>query len=116
MKTELWAMAMVILGTIVGSFAPLLLKVGMRDKKVTLKNLLRNFKVMSGVFLYFISSLFFVVALKGGELSVLYPLVSFGYIWVTINSKLFLKEKITIYKIIGIFFIFSGIILIGLSN
>lgn len=116
MKTELWAMLMVVAGTIVGSFGPLLLKIGMHDKKVTLRNLLFNFKVMSGVFLYFISSLFFVIALKGGELSVLYPLVSFGYIWVTINSKLFLKEKITMYKILGILFIFSGIIIIGLSN
>lgn len=116
MKTEIWAMGLVVSGTIVGSFAPLLLKVGMLNKKVTIRNLFLNIKVISGIFLYFISSLFFVVALKGGELSVLYPLVSFGYIWVTINSKVFLKEKITFYKVIGIFFIFAGIILIGLSN
>ena len=116
MKTEFWAMGLVVSGTIVGSFAPLLLKVGMLNKKVTIKNLLLNIKIISGIFLYFISSLFFVVALKGGELSVLYPLVSFGYIWVTINSRVFLKEKITIYKMIGIIFIFLGIVLIGLSN
>lgn len=116
MKTEIWAMALVVSGTIVGSFAPLLLKLGMLSKKVTIKNLLLNIKVISGIFLYFISSLFFVIALKGGELSVLYPFVAFGYIWVTINSRVFLKEKITNSKMIGIFFIFSGIIIIGLSN
>lgn len=116
MKTEIWAMFLVVLGTIVGSFAPLLLKIGMKDKKVTLINLIFNIKVISGIFLYFFSSLFFIVALKGGELSVLYPFVSFGYIWVTINSRLFLKEKIGKYKIIGIIFILIGIVLISSQN
>jgi small multidrug resistance pump len=116
MKTEIWAMALVVSGTIVGSFAPLLLKVGMLNKKVTIKNLLLNPRVISGIILYFISSLFFVFALKGGELSVLYPFVSFGYIWVTINSKIFLKEKINKYKILGITFIVIGIVIIGLQN
>jgi len=116
MKTELWAMELVVLGTIIGSFGPLLLKVGMDNRELTIYNILFNVKVISGIIIYLISSFFFVFALKGGQLSVLYPLVSFSYIWVTINSRIFLKEKIGRYKIIGIFFIILGIIIISITN
>jgi|ERR1035437_4265255 undecaprenyl phosphate-alpha-L-ara4N flippase subunit ArnE len=116
MKTETWAMGLVVLGTIVGSFAPLLLKIGMINKRITIKNLLLNIKVIAGILLYLLSSLFFVIALKGGELSILYPLVSFGYIWVTINSRLFLKEKMDKYKVIGVSFIILGITIITMTN
>lgn len=116
MRTEIWAIGLVILGTIIGSFAPLLLKLGVKEIKLTIKNFIFNQKILAGLFLYFLSSLIFVYALKGGELSVLYPFVSFGYIWVTIHSKVFLKEKINRFKIIGIIFIIIGVALISSQN
>ncbi|MCX5829845.1 MAG: EamA family transporter [Deltaproteobacteria bacterium] len=115
MHTEWWAIGLVILGTVVGSFGALLLKIGIDRIQPNLLSIIFNKRIILGIFLYVISSLFFIYALKGGELSVLYPMVSFGYIWVTINSKLFLKEYLNKYKIIGIIFIVIGIIFIGAS-
>lgn len=116
MKTESISIIIVIFGTIISSFAPLMLKLGMVNKKFTLFNLIINVKVISGVLLYILSSFFFVFALRRGELSVLYPLVSLNYIWVTIISRIFLNEEIKIPKIIGIVFLIIGITLIAFSN
>jgi drug/metabolite transporter (DMT)-like permease len=44
---------------------------------------------------------------------VLYPLVASSYIWVSIWSVLFLKERMTALKIVGIVLIIAGISCIG---
>lgn len=114
MKTEIWSIFLVFVSTLIGSFAPLMLKLGIVNKKITLINLIFNPYIIAGVLLYFLSSLFFVFSLKGGPLNVLYPLVSVSYIWVTIISRVILNEKINIYKALGIMLIIIGIIIIQL--
>lgn len=113
MHTEWWAIGLIIIGTVVGSFGALFLKIGMDRIQLNLLNVILNKRIILGIFLYVISSFFFIYALKGGELSILYPMVSFGYIWVTIISRIFLKEQIDKYKIIGIGLICIGIIFVG---
>jgi uncharacterized membrane protein len=66
------------------------------------------------VLLYGISTIFFILALRIGELSVVYPLTSITYIFITILSVYFLKEKMNQYKWLGILFIIVGVILVKL--
>ena len=116
MKTQFWAIALVICATFVGSWGSLLLKKGVDGISLSILNIILCKKIFLGIVLYFISSLGFVWALKGGELSVLYPMVSLSYIWVTVMSYVFLNEQINTLKIVGVFLIIFGVILVGLGN
>lgn len=69
-----------------------------------------------GLFCYAVGLFIGIVALRFGDLSVLYPLSSTTYIWVTLLSKYKLKENINFFKILGIGSIIFGVYLIGLSR
>lgn len=116
MTTELWAVALVLIGAIIGSFGSLYFKMGSDKLSRNVKELKRNYKLFYGFTLYGISSIFYMISLKGGELSVLYPLCSTGYIWIAILSIKFLGEKMNLYKWMGLLVIIFGISLIGLGN
>ena len=116
MATQLWAVGLVLLGTIVGAFGPILLKRGSNAFGLSIYALLRNYNVLFGIFLYGISSLIFIPALRGGDLSVLYPFVSVNYIWVSLLSVKFLNEKMNSLKWFGILLIIVGVSVIGLAS
>jgi drug/metabolite transporter (DMT)-like permease len=46
---------------------------------------------------------------------VLYPLVSLGYVWTLIWSRLFFGEPVTRNKLAGLSLILLGILLVGLG-
>lgn len=114
--TELWAIGLVILSTIIGAAGPIMMKVGVRDMKMSLFNIIKNPRIIFGACMMVFSAGVYIMALKGGELSVLYPYASLSYLWVTLISKFYLKEEINTPKIAGIALIILGIVLIGLSN
>lgn len=66
-----------------------------------------------GLFLYGISALFLIFALKFGELSVIYPIISVTFIWVTFISRFYLNEVIILRQYFGIAFILFGVFLIN---
>ena len=75
-----------------------------------------NYHLFGGVILYALGTIFFIPALKGGDLSVLYPFVALGYIWVSLLSVKFLGEKMNKFKWIGISLIIIGVTFIGLGS
>ena len=99
-----------LIGTVIGAFGALLLKKGSR--RVSLANL----NLVLGILLYGVSAIFYLVALKREDLSILYPLVSIGYIWVCLLSVYFLKEKMNLWKWFGIVIIIIGVSLIGIGS
>lgn len=116
MTTKLWAIGLVILGTIVGSFGPILLKKASSKQLSKISSLITNYHLIGGVVLYAVGTMIFVPALKGGDLSVLYPFVALSYIWVSLLSVKFLGEKMNWFKWLGITLIIGGVILIGLGS
>jgi uncharacterized membrane protein len=60
--------------------------------------------------------LLFIPALKGGDLSVLYPFVALAYIWVSLLSVKFLGEKMNKFKWLGIALIIIGVSFIGIGS
>ncbi|MEW5896858.1 MAG: EamA family transporter [Nanoarchaeota archaeon] len=114
-KAVFIGMGLVALATVIGSFGALLLKIA--SAKVTRNPLsfLKIGKIYGGIFLYGISALIFIYALRFGELSVLYPLAGLSYIWTSLLSIKFLNEEINLYKWLGIFLIILGVIFIGLG-
>ena len=116
MATEPWAIGLVVLATLIGAFGPILLKKASEKKLSSIKSLVNNHHLFAGVLIYALGTLFFIPALKGGELSVLYPFVALSYIWVSLLSVKFLGEKMNPRKWFGIALIIAGVSLIGIGS
>lgn len=116
MATELWAIGLVISATLLGAFGPILLKKASAKKLSKISALIKNYYLFVGVALYALGTILFIPALKGGDLSILYPFVSLSYIWVSLLSVRFLGEKMNKYKWAGVVFIILGVTLIGIGS
>ncbi len=116
MATQLWAIGLVILATLIGAFGPILLKKASAKKLSSISSLLSNYHLFGGVALYGIGTILFIPALKGGDLSVLYPFVALIYIWVSLLSVKFLGEKMNGHKWVGIILIIIGVSFIGIGS
>ena len=71
--------------------------------------------VLLGLFLYVISTVFWLVVLSRVELSYAYPMISIGYVLVIFLSWLLLHEHISSGRILGVLLICSGILLVARS-
>ena len=112
-QTPVQSIALVALASFIGSFGALFLKAGAAKVKLGVRYLLFNGRLLLGVALFVASSLAYVVGLRQGELSVLYPIVSLSYIWTLLWSVLFLKERMTRSKFYGLALIVLGIVFMG---
>lgn len=72
---------------------------------------LTNIGILSGLLAAFIAALSWMSAMSKFELSSIYPFLSLNFILVPLLSVYFFGEDINIYKVIGIFLIFLGIII-----
>jgi uncharacterized membrane protein len=113
---ELWAVVLVLIGAFMGSFGALYFKKGADRLHLNLKSLLDNWELMVGIAIYGASTVVYVIGLRGGELSVIFPLVSTGYAWTCLLSVKFLGEKMNGIKWAGIGLILVGVSLIGLGH
>jgi len=105
---------LVLLGSALGALAAFFVKLGMNT--FNFRALFRNTNLLQGIALYAVSALIYIVALKGGELSVLFPLASTSYIWSSFLSVRFLKEKMNLWKWLSISGIIIGVFFIGLGS
>lgn len=98
--------------TILGSVASLFLKraagkhfdIAIKDKNLYI-----------GGILYFTSAIINIYVLRHMDYSVVLPLTSLTYIWTLVLSNRFLGECVSIRKVIGVFFIILGAVLISLQ-
>ncbi len=115
MRTPASSMALVLTASLVGSFGAVYLKAGAGKLDQGLRYLVLNYRLAAGVALYLASSYFFILGVRRGELSVLYPMVSLGYVLTMLWSRLFFHEPLTRNKLVGLGLILAGIALIGLG-
>jgi len=115
-KTPVSSMLLVLLAAFLGSFGAVFLKYGAARVHRRLQTLILNWRLAVGVGFYLLSSFFFVLGVRRGELTVLYPMVSLGYVWTLLWSKLFFNEPVTKNKSAGILLVLLGIILLSLGN
>jgi multidrug transporter EmrE-like cation transporter len=57
-----------------------------------------------------------VLALRGGQLSILYPIVALTFVWVAILSPMYFHDAISIPKIAGLTLIVAGVSFIGAGS
>ena len=115
MKTPVISMVMVLVASFVGSFGAVFLKSGAQKLRDGMKYLILNIRLAAGVALFLLSSAFYILGLKHGEVSVLYPMVSLANVWTLFWSRLFFKEPITRSKTLGLLLILVGVFFIGLG-
>lgn len=115
MKTPLSSMLLVILASFIGSFGAVFLKSGSQKLRHGLRYLVLNVRLIAGVALFLASSVFYLLGLKQGEVSVLYPMASFTNVWTLIWSRLFFGERVTRNKTLGLLLILVGVFFIGLG-
>lgn len=108
---------MVFCCTVLGAAAQILFKVGLRlMPQVTPLAALTNSPLLAGLVLYGASTVLLVLALREGQLSLLYPVISLTYAWVTLLSIALLGEKMDFLKAAGVVVIIAGVALLGRSR
>lgn len=103
----------VLLCTIFTSLGQLFLKFGANKLELSLLGLITNFFLILGIIFYGVGAIIFVLALKHGDLSMVYPFISLSFIWVALLSLMFLGESLVLLQWIGIFIIIIGVSSVG---
>jgi multidrug transporter EmrE-like cation transporter len=73
-------------------------------------------QLFAGYCLYGVFTVLFVYALRHGELSILYPLIALGYVWVTITAVVAFHETMNPIKIVGLLVIICGVAVLGFGG
>src|SRR5438034_5792321 len=109
------SMLMVFGASVVGSFGMAFLKMGAGRLTRSIWSFL-NTRLIFGVALFLGSSVLYVAGIKGGQLSVLYPMAAVGYVWAMVWAKIFFNEPMTKQKFAGLGLILLGVFFVGLGS
>jgi multidrug transporter EmrE-like cation transporter len=106
---------MVAACTVFNAVAQILFKIGMSPAHFvpTVAGLATNLPLVGGYFCYGIFTVVLVLAMREGELSMLYPIIALSYVWVALASYTLLHEPPNLYRNIGIVTIVVGVAVLG---
>ncbi len=107
-----------LIAALIASAAQLLFKKGLHKKITGMEDffeLLKKPMMLLGVFGYGISLLIYLYALKQAPLSLVYPTFASTFVFVYIISMIWLHEKFSAMRALGIALIFFGILVISFS-
>lgn len=111
------SIGLVFLCTLFGVAAQFMIKTSANSMAtITPQALLTNWALWFGLALYGISTGLLILALRDGELSLLYPVISLTYVWVTILSVTVFDESVNVFKLSGITIICLGVALLGKAD
>ena len=110
------AIILIIFCTFFTSIGQLLWKFGTNRLQLDFFSLITNYPLILGFVSYAIGTVLLLMALKLGELSVLYPFISLSFVWVSMLSIAFLGEIMTNLRWIAIILIIMGVSLIGIGG
>jgi len=116
MKTKWWAFSLMVLCTLLTSTAQIFYKKGAADLSFNIASLATNYNLIAGMIIYIVGAFLMITAFRGGEVTVLYPIIATSYVWVSISSIFFLGESMNLLKWLGIITIIAGIILVGFGS
>jgi multidrug transporter EmrE-like cation transporter len=114
--------------TVLGAAAQILIKLGLSNMGPVLQDgggsllaqapavlliVMLNFPLMGGLALYGLSSMLLILALRYGELSLLYPVIALTYVWVAVLSVMIFHESMPPVKLVGLATIVIGVAILG---
>ena len=113
---------LIIMSIVLGAFGQIAMKLGTSqivvDGLSVTAQLLRyfsNIPILLGLALYTFSAILWIFAIARVQLSIAYPMVASGYVLVVILSYLIFHEPISILRLLGLFIIVVGVIVIANS-
>lgn len=102
-----------------GSIGQMILKIASAEVKtgniLLLVLSLINHKIIAAISCFVISMFLWIFVLKKLELSVAYPMVSLGYVFVMLLSYFFLQEQLFFTKILGTALIVAGVVVLNIK-
>ena len=107
------ALFLILLFTAFSTAGQYLYKLGAGSLKLEPLAIITNYPVIVGLFFYVIAAALLMYALKKAELSVIYPFIGLGYVWVAFVAFFFFSEKLPLINWLGIGFIVLGVSLVG---
>jgi multidrug transporter EmrE-like cation transporter len=116
MTTPVSSMVLILIGSVIGSVGAIFLKSGAHAVNRNWTSIAFNWRLAVGIGTYLLSSVLFVKGMSNGELSVLFPLVSLGYVCTLAWSRLFFHEAITKVKLAGVRLILVGIAFLSFGS
>jgi undecaprenyl phosphate-alpha-L-ara4N flippase subunit ArnE len=78
--------------------------------------LLGNYPLLLGYTAHSGNALLLILALKDGELSLLYPIIALTYVWVNLLSMYFFHDHMNPWKAIGIALVIGGVAVMGRAS
>ena len=78
--------------------------------------LLGNYYLLLGYGFHSGNALLLILALRDGELSMLYPIIALTYVWVNLLSMYFFHEHMNVWKAGGILLVIGGVALLGRAS
>ena len=115
MNTKSSAILMILFSTLLTSTAQLFLKLSVKTLKFDALSILTNYHLIMGFLFYSIAGILTIIALRQGEVTILYPIFATSYVWVSLSSHFILGEEITTFRWFGIILIVFGVSLLGLN-
>lgn len=113
---------LVVCCTLIGAAAQVLIKkgavaLGPNPTMVqTALAMLLTPSLFAGYSMYGVSTILLVIALRHGQLSLLYPVFAMTYVWVTVLSVVVFHESMNAFKLAGIAIIVGGIAVLGMGK
>ena len=112
MKSNFIGIGIIVVCTILTTIAQLSFKLGAESITLSIISFINPYLIF-GFLAYGLAAILLVIALRLGDLSLLYPVWSLSFVWITIVSMFFLGESISIQNWLGISLIIAGISFIG---
>lgn len=112
MTTPLWTILFTLVTAFLAAVGQLLFKWGAALVSTSPWTWLFNWQLMAGLALHGVGFVLLVIALKYGNLSILYPVLGTSYIWVAVLSVRYLGEPFAIAQWLGVALIVGGVSLI----
>ena len=107
-----FAIMLTVFSTLVNTFGSYYLKKGADKFNFSIRDQLTNYHLSFGILFFAVSTVFYLVALSNYNLSVIYPISSLSYVWVTMVSSRYLNEEISKYRCAGLTLIVVGVFLV----
>ncbi|MCY4586066.1 MAG: hypothetical protein OXB98_08530 [Bryobacterales bacterium] len=115
--TSLASIGLIVLSTVSGAAAQILLRFGADAiEGANLIGIITNVPLIGGYACLAMNVVLVVLAFRGGQLSILYPIVALTFVWVAILSPMYFRDVISISKIAGLTLIVAGVSFIGAGS
>jgi len=109
------ALVMIVIFTFMAAIGQTFMKSGSARlaHEVNLQILLADTPLWIGLIVYCCGAALVVLALRHGELNVLYPIISLSNVWVAIFAVTMFHESMTVVRALGILTIVAGVAILG---